>query len=55
MVTDESSLVTVYSGADVREEDAEVLRSELEEQYGMCDVELQKGGQPLYYYLIAVE
>ena len=55
MVTDESSLVTVYSGADVREEDAEVLRSELEEQYDMCDVELQKGGQPLYYYLIAVE
>ncbi|MDO4357619.1 MAG: DAK2 domain-containing protein [Clostridia bacterium] len=55
MVTEDSSLVTVYSGADVRDEDAEALRQELEAHYDACDVELQKGGQPLYYYLIAVE
>ncbi len=55
MVTEDSSLITVYSGADVRSEDAEALRQELEDHYDTCDVELQKGGQPLYYYLIAVE
>ena len=55
MVNEESSLITVYYGADVAEDDARALRDALAEQYSDCDVELQMGGQPLYYYLIAVE
>ncbi len=55
MVNEESSLITVYYGADVAEADARALRDALAEQYSDCDVELQMGGQPLYYYLIAVE
>ena len=55
MVTDDSSLITIYSGTDVKSEDAEELKAALEEIYDLCDVELQVGGQPLYYYLIAVE
>ena len=55
MVNEESSLITVYYGADVAEDDARALRDALAEQYADCDVELQMGGQPLYYYLIAVE
>ena len=55
MVNEESSLITVYYGADVAEADARALRDALAEQYADCDVELQAGGQPLYYYLIAVE
>ena len=55
MVNEESSLITVYYGADVAEADARALRDALAEQYADCDVELQMGGQPLYYYLIAVE
>ncbi len=55
MVNEESSLITVYYGSDVKEEDAQKLVDALAEQYGDCDVEMQYGGQPLYYYLIAVE
>ena len=55
MVNEDSALITVYYGADVAEDDARALRDALAEQYSDCDVELQMGGQPLYYYLIAVE
>ena len=55
MVTEESSLITVYYGEDVKEADAEALRARLEEAYPDCDVEAQLGGQPLYYYLVSVE
>ena len=55
MVNEESSLITIYYGADTPEADAQALRDELAEQYVDCDVDLQMGGQPLYYYLIAVE
>ena len=55
MVSDESSLITIYYGSDVTEEQAQALGSVLEEKYPDCDVEVQNGGQPLYYYLVAVE
>ncbi len=55
MVNEDSALITIYYGADIAEADAQALRDRLAEQYTDCDVELQVGGQPLYYYLIAVE
>jgi len=55
MVTEDSGLITVYYGQDVQEADAQALCDTLAETYPDCDVELQNGGQPLYYYLIAVE
>jgi DAK2 domain fusion protein YloV len=55
MVTDDSALITVYYGSDVSGEDAQALADELTEAYPDCDIGLQNGGQPLYYYLIAVE
>ena len=55
MLDDESELVTVYYGADVTEEQAEGFLEKVQEICGDCDVELQFGGQPIYYYLISVE
>ena len=55
MVHEDSSLITVYYGSDVSEERARELGDALEEKYPDCDVEVQNGGQPLYYYLVAVE
>ena len=55
MVDDESSLITLYYGDEVKLEDAEMLASEIRENYGDCDVELHYGGQPLYYYILSVE
>ena len=55
MVNEDSALITIYYGADTPEADAQALQEALAAQYTDCDVELQVGGQPLYYYLIAVE
>jgi DAK2 domain fusion protein YloV len=55
MVTDESELITIYYGEETPKEQAEALRDRLSETYNACDVSVYLGGQPLYYYLIAVE
>ena len=55
IITDEDELITVYYGADVKEEDAREIAGEIESEYDACDVECHNGGQPLYYYLISVE
>lgn len=55
MMDDEKELISIYYGADVQEEDAENLRSQIEELFDSCDVELQYGGQPVYYYIVSVE
>ncbi|MFV0240375.1 MAG: DAK2 domain-containing protein, partial [Lacrimispora sphenoides] len=55
MVEEESELVTVYYGKDVKEEDAKELKEKAEELFSHCEVELHAGGQPIYYYLISVE
>ena len=55
IVTEDDSLITLYYGAETNEEDAEALAQEFTELYPDCDVDVQFGGQPLYYYLIAVE
>ena len=55
IITDEDELVTVYYGADVKDEDAKAIAESIEQEYDFCDVEYHNGGQPLYYYLISVE
>ena len=55
MAGDDTALITVYYGSDVDESQAQALCDRLAEEYHDCDVSIQFGGQPLYYYLIAVE
>ena len=55
LVDDESELISIYYGADVSEEDAENLTAEMEELYPDVDIDTHMGGQPIYYYVIAVE
>ena len=55
MLDDESELVTIYYGADVSEHEAKVLEEQAQEQYPDKKIELQYGGQPIYYYLISAE
>jgi dihydroxyacetone kinase-like predicted kinase len=55
-IVDESSeLISIYYGADVTEEDAAALAEEIEALYPDADVDLQFGGQPIYYYVASVE
>ena len=55
MVTDDQELISIYYGSDIKEEDAESLREKVADEFGACDVELQFGGQPIYYYVISAE
>ena len=51
----DAELLSVYYGEDIKEAEAEGLQKALEEAYPDCDVELQYGGQPIYYYVISAE
>lgn len=55
MVTDDSSIITIYYGFDKTVEDAQELAVELEEAYPDYEIEVYDGGQPIYYYIISVE
>ena len=55
MVDEDTELISIYYGADFSEEDAEALCAELEEKYDYCDIEVNCGGQPIYYCIISVE
>ena len=49
------SLVNLYYGSDVTEEEATALQATLAERYPELDVELFYGGQPIYYYIVSLE
>ena len=55
LVDEESELISLYYGEEVTEEDAEALTAEIEELYPDVDVDVHCGGQPIYYYVLAVE
>ena len=55
MIDDDSELVSVYYGEDITNEQASGIVASIEEKYPDVDVELQEGGQPVYYYIVSVE
>ena len=55
MVDEDTELISIYYGEDFSQEEAETLGSQLEEAYPSCDVEVNYGGQPIYYCIISVE
>ena len=55
LVDEDSELISIYYGEEVSEEDAEKFTEEITELYPDVDVDIQFGGQPIYYYVLAVE
>ena len=55
MMDEDQELISIYYGQETTEEDAVALKEKVEEKYPSCDVELQYGGQPIYYYIVSVE
>lgn len=55
LVDEDSELISIYYGEDIAGEDAEALAAQIEEKYPDVDVEIQDGGQPIYYYVLSVE
>ena len=55
MVDEDSAIVSIYFGSDATEDDASEIASAIEEKYPDVEVEINNGGQPIYYYIISVE
>ena len=55
LVDDDSELISLYYGQDVTEEEADAFTQEVEKLYPNIDVDVHCGGQPIYYYVLAVE
>lgn len=55
MIDDQSTVISIYFGAEKTEEEAVELRTILSEEYPDCEIEVYSGGQPLYYYIVSVE
>ncbi len=55
MMSEDRELISIYYGSDVDEKEADALRSRVGEKFPQCDVELQFGGQPIYYYIVSAE
>ena len=55
MVDEDSAIVSIYYGTDATEEAAEEIGAVIEEKYPDVEVEINAGGQPIYYYVISVE
>ena len=55
LIDEDSAIVTIYYGEDMNEDSAAVIAEKIEADYPDVEVEVQFGGQPIYYYLISVE
>ncbi len=55
MVDDSSELISLYFGSDVSESDAEAVKDQIASKFPSLDVDIQNGGQPVYYYIVSVE
>lgn len=55
LIDEDSSVVSIYYGAEQDEDEAARLYDSVQEKYPQCEVEVYQGGQPLYYYIVSVE
>ncbi len=55
MADSDISLFSIYYGSEVTESDAMILKEKIEKDFSDCDVEIQYGGQPIYYYIVSAE
>ena len=55
MINEDSAIVSIYFGSDSSEENAAELAACIEKKYSDVEIEINNGGQPIYYYVISVE
>ena len=55
LITEDVELLSIYYGNEISQENAEELKQKAEERHPEVDIELQDGGQPVYYYMISAE
>ena len=52
---DSTELISLYYGSDINEDEAAALSDRISEKFPKSDVEVQYGGQPIYYYIVSAE
>ncbi len=55
LATESHSVVNLYYGEDVSEEEANEMSEVIQERFPSLDVELFYGGQAVYYYIVSLE
>ena len=55
MIDESSELVSLFYGEGMNEADANALADQMSEKYPQVELEVQMGGQPVYYYILSVE
>ena len=55
LIDEDSAIVSIYYGEDIKEEEAAAVGEQVEEQFPELEVEIHYGGQPIYYYVVSVE
>ncbi len=55
LVDEDATFISIYYGEDIIDEDAKAMGDSIRQEYPDCEVEVQRGGQPIYYYIISVE
>lgn len=55
MVSEEDEILTIFYGEELEEAQAQALADKVRQRYGDIDIEVHYGGQPLYYYIFAIE
>ena len=55
MVKSDSYLITVLVGQDVKDEDIEIITTKLTKKYPDAELDVRRGDQPVYSFLVGVE
>ena len=55
IIAGDNDIITIFYGQNVRHKDAFALAAIIEKEYPSLEVELQYGGQPIYFYIFSVE
>ncbi len=55
MVDDDSALLTIYTGADAKSDETDQIKDMIKQNYPSLEIDIQDGGQNVYYYIVSVE
>ncbi|MDY3991354.1 MAG: DAK2 domain-containing protein [Lachnospiraceae bacterium] len=55
MVDEDSALLTIYTGADAKSDETDQIKDMIKQNYPSLEIDIQDGGQNVYYYIVSVE
>jgi len=50
-----SEILSIYYGSDITEDDANTIAEMIENRFPQLEIEVYKGDQPIYYFVLAIE